>query len=943
MDAFPVPFRTVALTFLTLFLVTIGILNLRDRASWTEPGDGVFWVESESGLTAGEVAPNGPAASAGIRHGDVLYSIDDSPIVNLGQYSDAIYRAGAHGVLAYGLMSGSTVRLVSVRLDTKASLKPEDSCRILLAFVYLGIGFIVALRGAHLKGAFHFYFVCLTAFVLFLYSYTTRLGILDGTVYVLSVLAILLLPALFLHFCLRFPVDPRPVRGPALFYYAPGAFLGVIQLLWWTGRLADFGLPRNARSSGILDRLHLVYLCAGLLIGAIVLLRRKLAAEDLTARQQMKWVSYGTLGGVVPFLAIYVLPVLLGARAGFPLLASQLFLVLIPLSFAYAILHYRLLDVEAIVRRSAAYLVASSLLLAAYLVFVLILGRWLESVIPDADYVIVCVAALAIAMMFAPLRTSIQARLDRFFYKEKFDDRSGLLEFARTLTSEISLPRLTRKILERIAKTFPVDNVFLFLRDTANPGVFLLAEALGAQASSCDPWRLEEADLCGDLQANGMDSSRTENLLYEAQQHLNSRGIHYVQDLRHRGKLIGVIGLGMLPKHQHFSTEDLDLLRALAGYASIALENADLYRSIETKALDLERLKIYTENIIESINVAVLALDLKGEVTSCNRAFEELYGIGRKQIIGSRLEDLLGKEMVASIQNAIGVASWDFRSTGNIFKQYLQNRRNEKLIVNLSVIPLLDSRDLNSGCLVVMDDITGKVRLENQMLQVEKLSSIGLLAAGIAHEVNTPITGISSYAQMLLKETAADDVRKPILEKIEKQTFRAAEIVNGLLNFARMNGSEFTDLDLNLLIRDSLSLLEHQFRQNHVDVVYSPDQTIPTIYGNAGKLQQVFVNLFLNARDAMPSGGTLRVETSMNDTMVIVDIQDSGVGISPEHIRKIYDPFFTTKSTGKGTGLGLAVTYGIVQEHGGGISVDSTPAKGTRFRLKLPTRQSLQE
>jgi S1-C subfamily serine protease len=101
MDAFPVPFRTVALTFLTLFLVTIGILNLRDRASWTEPGDGVFWVESESGLTAGEVAPNGPAASAGIRHGDVLYSIDDSPIVNLGQYSDAIYRAGAHGVLAF--------------------------------------------------------------------------------------------------------------------------------------------------------------------------------------------------------------------------------------------------------------------------------------------------------------------------------------------------------------------------------------------------------------------------------------------------------------------------------------------------------------------------------------------------------------------------------------------------------------------------------------------------------------------------------------------------------------------------------------------------------------------------------------------------------------------------------------------------------------------------
>jgi two-component system NtrC family sensor kinase len=221
------------------------------------------------------------------------------------------------------------------------------------------------------------------------------------------------------------------------------------------------------------------------------------------------------------------------------------------------------------------------------------------------------------------------------------------------------------------------------------------------------------------------------------------------------------------------------------------------------------------------------------------------------------------------------------------------------------------------------------------------MSSIGLLAAGIAHEVNTPITGISSYAQMLLKDTPADDARKPILEKIEKQTFRAAEIVNGLLNFARLNGSEYNDLDLNRLIQESLALLEHQLKLNHIEVRYTPDQTLPMAFGNEGKLQQVFVNLFLNARDAMPSGGTLEITTSKNDTMVVVDIRDTGVGISPENIRKIYDPFFTTKSTGKGTGLGLAVTYGIIQDHGGRILVHSAPAQGTHFTLKLPTRHPL--
>jgi signal transduction histidine kinase len=308
--------------------------------------------------------------------------------------------------------------------------------------------------------------------------------------------------------------------------------------------------------------------------------------------------------------------------------------------------------------------------------------------------------------------------------------------------------------------------------------------------------------------------------------------------------------------------------------------------------------------------------------------------------LGSRAENLFTPDVLASMEKAAGIRGWELKSSTNIFKLFLENRRGDKLTVNLSLIPLLDSMDINSGCLIVMDDITSRVHLEEQLLQAEKLSSIGLLAAGFAHEVNTPITGISSYAQMLLKETPDTDMRRQLLEKIEKQTFRAAEIVNGLLNFSRMNGSEFKDLDLNQLIRESLLLLDHQLRKNNIHVQSVLNESVPRIYGNAGKLQQVFVNLFLNARDAMPSGGKLQVETSMNDTMVIMDVTDTGVGISEEDIRRIYDPFFTTKSSGRGTGLGLAVTYGIVQEHGGLIFADSVPGQGTHFRVKLPTRQA---
>jgi signal transduction histidine kinase len=189
-----------------------------------------------------------------------------------------------------------------------------------------------------------------------------------------------------------------------------------------------------------------------------------------------------------------------------------------------------------------------------------------------------------------------------------------------------------------------------------------------------------------------------------------------------------------------------------------------------------------------------------------------------------------------------------------------------------------------------------------------------------------------------LKDTPKSAKHKEILEKIEKQTFRAAEIVNGLLNFSRLSGSEFKALDINQLIDDSLALLSHQLQSKQIRIESRLDDSLPPVHGNIGKLQQVFVNLFLNARDAMPSGGELGVQTGMFDSMIVVDISDTGMGISEEDLKRIFDPFFTTKTVGRGTGLGLAVTYGIIQEHGGRILVDSDPGKGTHFRLKLPAR-----
>lgn len=235
-----------------------------------------------------------------------------------------------------------------------------------------------------------------------------------------------------------------------------------------------------------------------------------------------------------------------------------------------------------------------------------------------------------------------------------------------------------------------------------------------------------------------------------------------------------------------------------------------------------------------------------------------------------------------------------------------------------------------AGRLILLDDITQRIRMEEQMVQNEKLTSLGLLAAGVAHEVNTPLAVISNHIQMLSKQLPGEDPRQKTIDKIVKQTFRASEIVNNLLNFSRTAAAEFNEVDLNSILDETLSLVQHPFKTARVNVIRNFSEGLPAMLGSTTRLQQVFLNLLMNARDAMPSGGMLEVRTYAQNGSVEVEITDTGIGIRPENLHRIFDPFFTTKASGRGTGLGLSVSYGIVKEHGGKVEVRSTPEKGRR-------------
>ena len=203
--------------------------------------------------------------------------------------------------------------------------------------------------------------------------------------------------------------------------------------------------------------------------------------------------------------------------------------------------------------------------------------------------------------------------------------------------------------------------------------------------------------------------------------------------------------------------------------------------------------------------------------------------------------------------------------------------------------------------------------------------------------MNTPLAVISTYAQMLAKQLGGDQQQSALLDKIANQTFRASEIVNSLLNFSRTSPRQFDAVDLARVLRETLTLVEHQLEKSGVRVSLEIQEPLPQIRGNAGQLQQVFLNLYLNARDAMERGGSLEIRAWEGGHGVQVEIADTGPGIAPENLRRIYDPFFTTKAARKGTGLGLSVTYGIVRDHGGLIEVASFEESRECLR-KRPSR-----
>lgn len=397
-------------------------------------------------------------------------------------------------------------------------------------------------------------------------------------------------------------------------------------------------------------------------------------------------------------------------------------------------------------------------------------------------------------------------------------------------------------------------------------------------------------------------------------------------------------------------------------YAELANNQAE----IERKNQELSQAKDFIEDVVKSMVDALMVIDSQGKIKMVNRAILELLGYKEEEIMGKPAEmifaEVEGKKLLFKGTYVEKLIKEGFIKD---FEMGFRSKEGQKIPMTFSGSMMKNSQGEIIGIIGVAKDLRETKRLlaeaaaaeaertkaaeleraykelqelQAQLIHSEKLASLGRLAAGVAHEINNPLTGVLTFAHLLSKKVPKDNRWKEDLGVIVKEATRCKRIIKGLLDFARQTEPEKVWVDINKIIEKSLSLVENQASFQNIKIVKELAPVLPEIMVDANQIHQVFMNIILNAQEAMPEEGFLTVASDLidGDQWIEVKFIDTGCGISEENMDKLFDPFFTTKETDKGTGLGLAVSYGIMERHQGTIEVESKLGKGTTFIIKLP-------
>jgi len=372
--------------------------------------------------------------------------------------------------------------------------------------------------------------------------------------------------------------------------------------------------------------------------------------------------------------------------------------------------------------------------------------------------------------------------------------------------------------------------------------------------------------------------------------------------------------------------------------------SGSLEKRVEEKTKELKGSEEKYRSLVESAEDLIYTVDSYGCFNSMNSATANFFGVNKEDLIGRKLSDVFPAKVAEKQKKLINLV---FKFGKSIREEFLLEINEHQTWVNANFMPLKDEKGNVISVLCIARDITEDKRIERQLINTEKLASIGTLAAGVAHELNNPLGVILGFVDLLIEKEQKDSQNYQDLKTIERQAIHCKQVVENLLSFARQEEEEEKACDLHKCIDDVINIVKHTLEINNITLELDLAEELPLIRGDPKKMQQVFLNLINNAVDAMEGmngEGILRISTSMErgTQMAVIKFQDNGVGIKRENIAKIFEPFFTTKEAGKGTGLGLSVSYGIITKYGGTITCESNTTesphrpKGSTFVIKIP-------
>jgi len=926
----------VAALIPALILAFFGMSSFLNRATSLHGEDGAVWTKRGGILVAATIQDGGPADLADIRRGDQLLSIAGVAPSATRSVRDLLW--GREGLpTRYELLRRGQ------RVEVEVFPRPDSEENRIYYFLFivgaaaLAAGSLALIKLPSEPSAPALYGVCLAFFSVLALSPGGNAGMLDWVSYWGDLVGRLLLPPLIIQF-----IDNLSEPGPAhrarrarwIALYAPASLLlgWSIYLIALKGALA-FADP--ARAIRLKDRLEILYVGGYSLLALCVLCARLWSCTRASTRWRLKWLAASAAAGLLPLCLLYLLPVALGVPAGTLGELAVLPLAIAPLGFTATLFQERAVDLDRSLRAGVRWALAGTVFLAG--------GAscsWLLSLLPEGPASGGVLAEVILPLMISALLAMLLYR----FLGGKVDHLLGrrpagisrlLLELGEDLNGEVRLEPLARKLVSRLESQFGVDPVLLLV-EGASRGSFMAARGSKLPPNQSVRWSLSFEEI-HELSAREMVLVGAEgaNPRSADMRGIEKAGFRYLFPMVVQGQMRAMLLSGPRRDGSALQGEELDSMAALASQAAKGVEAARLYREIEERSRREEQLRRQTEAILQSSRIGILLCDAAGKITAVNRAASDI--IGHPAALGAGIEQVLPKGLLMRLDRA-GRESGRSASGERVFRFSLGDAGGKLRVINASRSCL--GGDPLSGRVYTLDDISEEVRREESMVRHDHLAELGLLASQVAHEVNTPLAGIASYAQLLMARMKSRLPELEILKKIETQAFRAAGIAGSVLNFARRkDGEPVQEFDPGAVIAESLALFEPQLKGKRIRLSLERAPSLPRLQGHRGKIQQVILNLLLNAAQALPAGGEIRLALDRDGESVRLRVADNGVGIPEQNLPRIFEPFFTVRSDGKGTGLGLAVVQRIVLEHGGTIQVESVEGAGTTFTVTLPAAQ----